>query len=149
MTRPRPWFQEPGDDVGDADGMAERDRTPAAPAVREWSQFALLGADVMVDEQGRPWLLELNHNPALPELNLAPEPKPELEAEREPEPERRAAETGPSERVGGPFARHIATMVALAIPLLLDAAEHPSLLAPLRSDDRSPAERWVPMEEQS
>ena len=135
------------DDAGDADGRAERDRTPAAPAVGVWSQFALLGADVMVDEEGRPWLLELNHNPALPELNLAPEPKPELEPE--PEPERRAAETGPSERVGGPFARHIATMVALAIPLLLDAAEHPSLLAPLRSDDRSPTERWVPTEEQS
>ena len=68
-----------------------------------WTRFSLLGADIMVDELGTPWLLEFNHNPALPPLDLSAGSDPD----------------GAGERVGGAFARHIAAMVSAALPLLL------------------------------
>lgn len=74
-----------------------------------WTRFALLGADIMVDESGTPWLLEFNHNPALPQLDLS------LSAESKPD--------SGKERVGGAFARHIAAMTCCALPLLLGGEE--------------------------
>ena len=75
-----------------------------------WTRFSLLGADIMVDELGTPWLLEFNHNPALPPLDVLAGSEP----------------AGDGERVGGAFARHIAAMVSAALPLLLrgDSCQH-------------------------
>lgn len=75
-----------------------------------WTRFSLLGADIMVDELGTLWLLEFNHNPALPRLDLS--------AGSEPDPD--------GERVGGAFARHIAAMASTALPLILcgDRGQH-------------------------
>ena len=107
-----------------------------------WSQFALLGADVMVDTAGRPWLLEFNHNPALPQLDLTGVISSASRAVSKARGEEEAAGAGGGggaaadadacashtddaaaggDRVGGPFARHIAAMIGAAIPLVLSA----------------------------
>ena len=128
---------EPEDGAGDEEGEGGA----ASSTISDWTQFALLGADIMVDEDGRPWLLEFNHNPALPELDLsAPSPlaasvsaeplrpahdgddcrAPTTKPKPEPEPELElsASEDGGG-RVGGAFARHIAGMVSAALPLVI------------------------------
>ena len=60
---------------------------------------------ICYDGAGTLWLLEFNHNPALPQLDVSAAPGSES--------------AGDDERVGGAFARHIAAMASAALPLLL------------------------------
>ena len=130
-----------------------RDPEAAAGGVKEaqadWTQFALLGADIMVDAEGRLWLLEFNHNPALPQLDLREYKAAKTAAFVAPPPQQSSrstgadtdvytisvadaetiAETVPSPAtspqaenlVGGAFATHIVEMTGRAIALLLAA----------------------------
>ena len=97
---PRSESDSESDSGSDSDDNQRRVSTEA-----HWTRFALLGADIMVDECGTPWLLEFNHNPALPQLEVS-------------EAARSTSDSG-EQRVGGAFARHIAAMVSAALPLLL------------------------------
>ena len=115
------------DDDDDEEGRLSEELAAQAVERGRWSQFALLGADIMVDEDGRPWLLEFNHNPALPQLDLSTladaggggggggsEVDVSVEVAAAPEPE-----LEPEGRVGGAFAQHIATMIGAAIPMVV------------------------------
>ena len=62
---------------GDGDGgSCEPSKVPASAKPEQRRCFQILGLDVMLDAQLRPWLLEVNHSPSMALAGNEPEEVP-------------------------------------------------------------------------